>query len=120
MPATNAKNRLDYTEKSWCKFAAKSDTRNTGRSNVRQIDQLTGVRGFAALWVLFHHMPNIKVLTPYLSASVLAPLFDKGWLGVDLFYVLSGFVVSFVHLEEFAHPTALKIKRFRVLRLRRP
>ncbi len=58
---------------------------------------LTGVRALAAVMVLFLHgsqnFPN--VLGEW-------PLFSRGYLGVDLFFLLSGVVISHVYLNEMA------------------
>lgn len=53
---------------------------------------LTSLRFFAAMWVvMFHYWPK-------LSASV--PAFvQKGYLGVELFFVLSGFILCHVYLQ---------------------
>ena len=57
----------------------------------RHIPALDGVRGVAILLVLMHHL----MLTKPLGA---APWFDSlthtGWVGVDLFFVLSGFLIT--------------------------
>ncbi len=53
---------------------------------------LTSLRFFAALWViLFHYWPD-------LTGSLVRPIFiDKGYLGVDLFFILSGFILCHVY-----------------------
>jgi peptidoglycan/LPS O-acetylase OafA/YrhL len=59
---------------------------------------LTGPRLFAAAWVVLFHYEFTK---GQLLAEVLAPLYPvvtTGALGVDLFYVLSGFVIAFTYL----------------------
>ncbi len=64
-----------------------------------EIRALTGLRIVAAMWVvLYHFLPE---LTPYLeqvpgSIAVLS----AGWIGVELFFVLSGFVIARGYLEE--------------------
>jgi len=59
------------------------------------IRPLTSLRFFAALWVvLFHYWPHLAVAgTPSLVA--------KGYLGVELFFVLSGFILCHVYLPGF-------------------
>lgn len=56
---------------------------------------LTSLRFFAALWVVLY--TYIKEL----HAPVHFGLIDKGYLGVDLFFILSGFILSYVYLEAF-------------------
>jgi len=59
------------------------------------IRPLTSLRFFAALWVvLFHYWPKLDVAgTP--------ALVEKGYLGVELFFVLSGFILCHVYLSAF-------------------
>jgi peptidoglycan/LPS O-acetylase OafA/YrhL len=53
---------------------------------------LDGIRGVAILLVLFHHF---TILTPDSSASAaLSRAAALGWAGVDLFFVLSGFLIT--------------------------
>jgi peptidoglycan/LPS O-acetylase OafA/YrhL len=85
----------------------------------RHIHALTGVRGIASFWVLLHHTPNlhreVEFHIPYVGN-----LFDKGWLGVDLFFVLSGFVISYVYgakMRTFSWPAALRFWKLRVARI---
>ena len=51
-----------------------------------QIHSLTGIRGFASIWVVFHHAPNLHALHDF-EFGALGEFFEKGWLGVDLFFV---------------------------------
>lgn len=63
------------------------------------IRALTGLRIVAALWVvLFHFRPLIWQASPRLEDD-LAPLFDAGAQGVDLFFILSGFVLTWNYLD---------------------
>lgn len=63
-----------------------SDTRSA-REHVRP---LTSLRFFAALWVLLHHaLPRGDS-----AESVRAGVGETGWLGVSLFFVLSGFLLT--------------------------
>jgi peptidoglycan/LPS O-acetylase OafA/YrhL len=54
------------------------------------------MRGIFALWVIFYHTKNaiFKVLG-YL------PLIPKGYLAVDAFFILSGFMLAFNYKERF-------------------
>jgi peptidoglycan/LPS O-acetylase OafA/YrhL len=56
----------------------------------RHLDALTGIRGLAAWGVVFYHVR--LSLSGLLPAPVIAAL-GKGYLAVDLFFVLSGFVI---------------------------
>lgn len=59
------------------------------------IRPLTSLRFFAALWVvLFHYWPKLAV-------DVTPALVTKGYLGVELFFVLSGFILCHVYLTAF-------------------
>jgi peptidoglycan/LPS O-acetylase OafA/YrhL len=60
-----------------------------------QIKPLTSLRFFAALWVVLYTYIH------ELQGALAVPLLDKGYLGVDLFFILSGFILSYVYLEAF-------------------
>jgi len=70
-------------------------------------------RGIAAgIVVLFHCARHIDAAyhVPLLTAC-----FKFGDAGVDLFFVISGFVICFVHLDDLGHPETLRryvIRRF--------
>ena len=54
---------------------------------------LTALRIIAALWVvLFDYWPNLGLASPELVA--------KGYLGVEVFFTLSGFILCHVYLEQ--------------------
>ncbi|KEQ55467.1 acyltransferase family protein [Sphingobium chlorophenolicum] len=55
-----------------------------------RISSLTGLRGVAAVSVLLYHIPH----NPAFEAFRM-PLFSRAYLAVDLFFILSGFVISF-------------------------
>jgi peptidoglycan/LPS O-acetylase OafA/YrhL len=59
------------------------------------IKPLTALRFFAAFWVvMFHYWPKLDVaFTPAIA--------EKGYLGVEAFFVLSGFILCHVYLRGF-------------------
>ncbi|HVY33505.1 MAG TPA: acyltransferase [Caulobacteraceae bacterium] len=54
---------------------------------------LTSLRFFAAAWVVFYD------LWPKLAGAPALSLIEKGYLGVELFFVLSGFILCHVYLQ---------------------
>lgn len=64
-----------------------------------EIKALTGLRIVAAVWVvLFHFRPLLSDAAPAI-AEALAPVLDRGAQGVDLFFILSGFVLTWNYLD---------------------
>lgn len=62
------------------------------------IAPLTGIRALAAFWVFTRHF-RTEILDAFPGAHLLAPLMNVGYLGVDLFFILSGFILTVTHLE---------------------
>ena len=85
-----------------------------------EIKALTGLRIFAALWVvLFHFRPLLHDAAPDF-ASALAPVLNAGAQGVDLFFILSGFVLTWNYLDAMGPTWSLRSTvRFLWLRLAR-
>ena len=73
----------------------------------RHVPELDGLRGIAIISVLIHHQ-----LTPFALKG--------GFLGVDLFFVLSGFLITGLLSAEFNKTNSISLKKFymrRILRL---
>ena len=73
------------------------------------IPALTGVRGFAAGWVLLYHawlVVGAHDLSLHVIGIplVLTPVVSMGWFGVDVFFVLSGFVLTWQVLKDGPTP----------------
>jgi peptidoglycan/LPS O-acetylase OafA/YrhL len=78
---------------------------------------LTGLRSVGALLVLLHHFSLHFRLE--MHVPLLAPLLRRGYLGVDLFFVLSGFVISMVYGSWFALGSPGRIRSWALFLIRR-
>lgn len=65
-------------------------------------------RGFAALLVVAMHTSDLLAGKPFLGAYAFDGLFRFGHAGVDFFFVLSGFVITYVHAGDIGQPGAFK------------
>lgn len=70
----------------------------------QEIEALTGLRLFAALWVFLYHVGWVflKDLFPAFWSDYYRLLFQGGGMGVDLFFVLSGFIIAYHYSDHFA------------------
>lgn len=60
---------------------------------MRKIQWLEALRGLAALWVLLHH--GMQSVTDFVgNPGPNFKVFANGYLGVDFFFVLSGFIIA--------------------------
>ncbi|WP_174286527.1 acyltransferase family protein [Sphingomonas bacterium] len=76
-------------------------------SKKKEFDALHGLRGVAALIVVLYHYQQSRPGT--------SVVFSSGYLAVDLFFVLSGFVIGYVY--EHRLETTLSLLRFVEIRL---
>ncbi|MEQ3551189.1 acyltransferase family protein [Pseudonocardia nematodicida] len=65
-----------------------------------EVHALTGLRLLAALWVVAFHFHFTPLAGVAVVSDWLGPLVTEGALGVDLFFVLSGFVIAWTYLEQ--------------------
>lgn len=73
-----------------------------------EIRALSGLRIVAALWVvLFHFRPLLQMASPPVYDS-LKPILDCGAQGVDLFFILSGFVLTWNYLDRMGDSWSTK------------
>jgi peptidoglycan/LPS O-acetylase OafA/YrhL len=86
---------------------------NLRPQGVRRMLQIDVLRGVAIVMVLLHHADTI---IPPERSGFLKPLahFGRvyGWTGVDLFFVLSGFLIGGLLFQEIKRRDSLSIKRF--------
>ncbi|KAI3611845.1 hypothetical protein D8I24_0003 (plasmid) [Cupriavidus necator H850] len=63
---------------------------------MRQFKPLTSLRAFLALWVLCRHwFYGYGVDGTYFDIGFTSTFFDHGYLGVDGFFILSGFILTY-------------------------
>jgi len=65
---------------------------------------LDGVRGLAILSVIVFHTPGIAA-TGSTVGKVITHIANLGWVGVDLFFVLSGFLITGILIDERDSPS---------------
>lgn len=88
------------------------------------IKALTGIRFFAALWVVLYHSTrhNMEILERHHPEllGLAKPFIAQGSRGVDLFFILSGFVLALNYLDQLGPRWDLaKVARFLWMRLAR-
>lgn len=65
---------------------------------MHKIDRLTSIRGVAALWVVLFHAQGV---VPGFNLTPWTQIVEKGYLAVDVFFVLSGFILAHVYAATF-------------------
>ena len=68
--------------------------RNTTTATHDRIPALDGLRGIAVLLVMIYHFSYAWGFSASPVVTVYARLSGVGWMGVDLFFVLSGFLIT--------------------------
>ena len=84
--------------------------RHSDYLNIRHFDGLNGLRAIAIIAVVWHHATTPAFL----------PIANRGFIGVDLFFVLSGYLISTLLIREKTKTGAISLKDFwmrRILRL---
>jgi exopolysaccharide production protein ExoZ len=79
----------------------------------QQLNSLQAVRGLAAILVLLHHTTNLAVQKQ--GQQFFNGIFAPGNMGVDLFFVLSGFIIYYIHHKDIGKKDKYKAflsKRF--------
>lgn len=94
-----------------CSFDSTLDIEKDGEAapiltfNLGYRAELDGFRGISVILVFIHHLYH--------------PLLPGGFLGVDMFFVLSGFLITSLLLEEWHQYDVISLKKFYVRRLLR-
>ncbi|WP_237568242.1 acyltransferase family protein [Mycolicibacterium lacusdiani] len=85
-----------------------------------EIRALTGLRIVAAVWVVLFHFRPLFAEAALGFSSALSPVLDRGAQGVDLFFILSGFVLTWNYLDKMGRTWSTRATvRFLWLRLAR-
>jgi peptidoglycan/LPS O-acetylase OafA/YrhL len=64
------------------------------------VPQLDGLRGIAILFVMLHHLRALVGR----ELGLIQPLADAGWIGVDIFFGISGFLITRILLDSRDQP----------------
>jgi len=93
-----------------------ADERNSAPAKAHtEIKSLTGLRGIAALYVVIFHLNGL-----FGFPMAIRPFIRHGYMAVDLFFILSGFVMAMTYGGLFRDGFNLKnFKSFLLLRLAR-
>jgi peptidoglycan/LPS O-acetylase OafA/YrhL len=65
-----------------------------------KLSSLEAVRAVAALLVVLMHATHLMRVPQFSGHVGLGGIFDFGYVGVDVFFVLSGFIITYVHHAE--------------------
>lgn len=87
--------------------------------NISFFPNLNAFRFFAALLVIFHHGEVIRAKNNFISYESFS-FFQNGTTAVKFFFVLSGFLISYLLLKEKTKKNTISIKNFylkRVIRI---
>src|SRR5947208_17194885 len=82
----------------------------------QRVPELDGLRGLAvSSVVIFHYISQEGQLVPGTFPALLQRFVIMGWTGVDLFFVLSGFLIGGILIDARDSPTYFKafyVRRF--------
>lgn len=74
-------------------------------TNQNYIAQLTGIRIFAVIWIFLYHTSFVFGFQTRFSLSIqwgwFREVIARGAYGVEIFFISSGFVISYVYMRKF-------------------
>lgn len=70
----------------------------------QHLPSLDGLRGLAVLMVIAHNVQMFDPVPPGWTNQAIQMLFNFGWMGVQLFFVLSGFLITGILLDSRDEP----------------
>jgi len=86
----------------------------------QKLESIQGLRGIAALLVLLFHMASFQRQMARGNTddiALVSGIWDNGWAGVDLFFVISGFIMVYVtrdsgrHFKDIGHFLVSRVTR---------
>jgi peptidoglycan/LPS O-acetylase OafA/YrhL len=89
-----------------------TDTASTFRDTKKHYEILDGLRGIAAIMVVMFH-----ILETFSAGDHAQQLINHGYLAVDFFFVLSGFVIGFAYDDRWNKMTLGEFFKRRLIRL---
>jgi peptidoglycan/LPS O-acetylase OafA/YrhL len=93
--------------------SSKSTIESPTSSSTSRLHSLDVLRGLALALVLLQHAPKLwGPSSETVSAGLIKAIFEAGWTGVDLFFVLSGFLISGILFKELDRTGRLDLKQF--------
>jgi peptidoglycan/LPS O-acetylase OafA/YrhL len=95
---------------------APAERKATPQKTSGRVIQLDFLRGVAILAVMAYHFHTVPVQNP-VAHGFESVAKRAGWIGVDLFFVLSGFLVGGLLVQELLKTDGLRIGRFLLRRM---
>ena len=78
-----------------------------------RMQSIEAARGLAALAVLLMHAANLMRVDHFSGHVGMGGFFNFGYVGVDFFFVLSGFIISYIHHRDLGQPQRLPVYLWR-------
>ena len=101
-----------------CKAARMTSTAGIG-SRRQELTGLTGIRALAAGWVVVEHFRLVLYGLFPATEDAIGPWVRSGFLGVEVFFVLSGFIIAYNYADRFTTPSWSGYRAFLELRFAR-
>ncbi|MGB1018524.1 MAG: acyltransferase family protein, partial [Chitinophagales bacterium] len=83
--------------------------------NIKYFKGLNALRFIAAYLVVIHHAEQIRLKNELFNLKEYS-FFRNGGIAVSFFFVLSGFLISYLLLKELKQTNTVKIKAFYIRR----